>query len=79
VTQPRDERDRLAVLRVYFSREFLRFLGPGFIVTVGFVDPGNWATTVGLAGVCRAAAARGGQLRQPRQDVPVGGHHVVEG
>ena len=39
-------RDRLSVLRLYFSREFLRFLGPGFIVTVGFVDPGNWATNV---------------------------------
>jgi manganese transport protein len=33
-------------LRVFFSRDFLRYLGPGFIVTVGFVDPGNWATNV---------------------------------
>lgn len=24
----------------------LRFLGPGFIVTVGFIDPGNWATNI---------------------------------
>lgn len=31
---------------VFLSRDFLRFLGPGFIVTVGFVDPGNWATNV---------------------------------
>lgn len=23
-----------------------RFLGPGFIVTVGFIDPGNWATNI---------------------------------
>jgi manganese transport protein len=30
----------------YFNRDFLRYLGPGFIVTVGFIDPGNWATNV---------------------------------
>jgi manganese transport protein len=27
-------------------RLFLRFLGPGFLVTVGFIDPGNWATNI---------------------------------
>jgi manganese transport protein len=37
---------RLSRLRVFFSRDFLRYLGPGFIVTVGFIDPGNWATNV---------------------------------
>jgi manganese transport protein len=26
--------------------EFLRFIGPGLLVTVGFIDPGNWATNV---------------------------------
>ena len=25
---------------------FLRFLGPGFLVTVGFIDPGNRATNI---------------------------------
>jgi manganese transport protein len=40
------ERKGLAVLRVFLSRDFLRYLGPGFIVTVGFIDPGNWATNV---------------------------------
>lgn len=24
----------------------LKFLGPGFLVTVGFIDPGNWATNI---------------------------------
>ncbi|HJW76494.1 MAG TPA: Nramp family divalent metal transporter [Thermoleophilia bacterium] len=24
----------------------LRYLGPGFIVTLGFIDPGNWATNI---------------------------------
>ncbi|NOZ05671.1 MAG: hypothetical protein GXP41_04870 [Chloroflexi bacterium] len=28
------------------SHEFLRYLGPGFLVTVGFIDPGNWATNI---------------------------------
>ena len=27
-------------------RTMLRFLGPGFLVTVGFIDPGNWATNI---------------------------------
>lgn len=27
-------------------RKFLSFLGPGFLVTVGFIDPGNWATNI---------------------------------
>jgi manganese transport protein len=38
--------DRLARARVFLSRDFLRYLGPGFIVTVGFIDPGNWGTNV---------------------------------
>jgi len=28
------------------SNSFLRYLGPGFLVTVGFIDPGNWATNI---------------------------------
>ena len=27
-------------------RLFLKFLGPGFLVTIGFIDPGNWATNI---------------------------------
>ncbi len=27
-------------------KKLLRFLGPGFIITVGFIDPGNWATNI---------------------------------
>jgi len=26
--------------------EILKFIGPGFIVTVGFIDPGNWASNL---------------------------------
>ena len=39
-------REPRALRRVFFNRDFLRYLGPGFIVTVGFIDPGNWATNV---------------------------------
>ncbi len=28
------------------SKLLFRFLGPGFLVTVGFIDPGNWATNI---------------------------------
>ncbi len=27
-------------------KRLLSFLGPGFLVTVGFIDPGNWATNI---------------------------------
>ena len=27
-------------------KTLLRFLGPGFLITVGFIDPGNWATNI---------------------------------
>lgn len=26
--------------------EILKYIGPGFLVTIGFIDPGNWATNV---------------------------------
>ncbi len=29
----------------FFSR-FFAFLGPGFLVSVGYMDPGNWATSI---------------------------------
>ena len=25
---------------------FLRYLGPGLLVTVGFIDTGNWASNI---------------------------------
>jgi len=28
------------------NMELFRFIGPGFFVTVGFIDPGNWVTNV---------------------------------
>jgi len=35
-----------AFARDLFSRELFRYLGPGFVVTIGFIDPGNWATNM---------------------------------
>lgn len=28
------------------GEEFLKFVGPGLLVTVGFIDPGNWAANL---------------------------------
>ena len=28
------------------SLDFLKYVGPGLLVTVGFIDPGNWASVV---------------------------------
>ena len=27
-------------------RQFLAFVGPGYLVAVGYMDPGNWATSL---------------------------------
>ncbi len=49
-TPPRDRSDLRVfgrdLVRDLFSRQLLRYLGPGFIVTIGFIDPGNWATNI---------------------------------
>jgi manganese transport protein len=26
--------------------DFFKYIGPGFLVTIGFIDPGNWATNI---------------------------------
>ncbi|MEN3794875.1 Nramp family divalent metal transporter [Fulvimarina sp. MAC3] len=36
----------IAVSDGSFFRRFLAFLGPGFLVAVGYMDPGNWATSI---------------------------------
>lgn len=28
------------------ARDILKYIGPGFLVTVGFIDPGNWASNI---------------------------------
>jgi manganese transport protein len=29
--------------------DMLKYIGPGFLVTIGFIDPGNWAATLSLS------------------------------
>ena len=38
--------DMASVKNGFSLKQFLSFLGPGFLVTVGFIDPGNWATNI---------------------------------
>jgi manganese transport protein len=37
------EENRRPILGI---REFLKYIGPGLLVTVGFIDPGNWAANM---------------------------------
>ncbi len=30
----------------FYWRRLLGFLGPGFLISVGYMDPGNWATDI---------------------------------
>src|SRR6478736_4075476 len=52
----RRERGRPALAEVFgsiatrptgsFWRKLVTFLGPGYLVAVGYMDPGNWATSL---------------------------------
>ncbi|MEI6127344.1 MAG: Nramp family divalent metal transporter, partial [Pseudomonadota bacterium] len=35
----------------YGIREFLQYVGPGLLVTIGFIDPGNWAANMAAGSV----------------------------
>jgi manganese transport protein len=28
------------------AKDFIKYIGPGLLVTVGFIDPGNWASNL---------------------------------
>ncbi|SHK47987.1 manganese transport protein [Clostridium cavendishii DSM 21758] len=30
----------------FMARDFIKYIGPGLLVTVGFIDPGNWASNI---------------------------------
>lgn len=32
--------------KVFGALDIFRYIGPGFLVTVGFIDPGNWASNI---------------------------------
>ena len=36
---------RISSSPIYWRR-LLGFLGPGFLISVGYMDPGNWATDI---------------------------------
>jgi len=38
--------DRKGYRPKFGGLEILKFLGPGLLVTVGFIDPGNWASNL---------------------------------
>ena len=33
------------------AREILKYLGPGLLVTIGFIDPGNWAANIAAGSI----------------------------
>ena len=41
--------DRKDYRPIFGGLEILKFLGPGLLVTVGFIDPGNWASNLGAS------------------------------
>lgn len=38
--------DRKGYRATYGGLEIFKFIGPGLLVTVGFIDPGNWASNL---------------------------------
>ena len=44
VSLPEVHRSVLVPTGASFWRKFLAFAGPGFLIAVGYMDPGNWAT-----------------------------------
>ena len=41
-----DNIDRKDYRPKFGGLEILKYLGPGLLVTVGFIDPGNWASNL---------------------------------
>ena len=60
--------------RMLGGLDFFRYIGPGLLVTVGFIDPGNWASN--FAAGSQFAAQRGAP-RHRHRIVPVGSCHKV--
>src|SRR6187402_717849 len=44
VSLPESHRSIIVPAGASFWRKYLAFAGPGFMVAVGYMDPGNWAT-----------------------------------
>src|SRR5438309_1867976 len=59
VSLPEVHRSVLVPPNASFLRKLLAFSGPGFLVAVGYMDPGNWATDL-------AGGANFRQTKSPR-------------
>jgi manganese transport protein len=38
-------------VRRFTAREVLKYVGPGLLVTIGFIDPGNWAANIAAGSI----------------------------
>ncbi len=38
-------------VRRFTAREALKYIGPGLLVTIGFIDPGNWAANIAAGSI----------------------------
>lgn len=36
--------------RIFGAKEIFKYIGPGLLVTIGFIDPGNWAANLAAGG-----------------------------
>jgi manganese transport protein len=55
-----------------FLRKLVAFAGPGYLVAVGYMDPGNWATDLAGGSKYKLLAALG------HHDVQPDGHPVAD-
>ena len=63
-----DNIDRKDYRPKFGALEILKYLGPGLLVTVGFIDPGNWASNL-------AAGANFGYLLLDRKSTRLNSSH----
>ena len=57
VSLPEVHRSIVVPITASFWRKLLAFSGPGFLVAVGYMDPGNWATDLAGGAQIRLLAA----------------------
>src|SRR5258706_11139449 len=53
-----------------FWRKLLAFLGPGYLVAVGYMDPGNWATSLAGGSQIGYAPLSGSLLSHAEGGIP---------
>ena len=50
--------------------DVFKYIGPGLLVTVGFIDPGNWASNFAAGSEFGYSLALGGHLVHYHADCP---------